>query len=52
MLMTLTDYVGSLLRVFHHSSQPHRHMTFHVGKRADMHIRVGNGPCWPLLLPR
>lgn len=59
-LMILTDYIGSLLGVLDHSSQPHYPRTFHVRKRAEVHhvrksvailIRVGNGPCWPLLLP-
>ena len=50
--MTLTDYIDSLLRVFNHSYQRPFQLTFHVRKWADMHIRVGNGPSWPLLLQR
>lgn len=52
MPMTLTNNVGSLLRVFDHSSQRCFPDTFHARKWANVHIRVGYGPRRPLLLQR
>lgn len=52
MRMTLTNDVGSLLRIVDHSSQRCVALAVHARKWADMDIGVVHRPRRPLLLPR